>query len=154
MKLVPVCPPGITLCKHIYSTAWPCFPLHIIEGVLHLKLQLPHLPPPCHLRSPHSALKFKGREVCIMRMAPLKCSLRSCWHGGSCTEQRQRGYCDADVLGRASAERPFPWVFTVFLLLFIEHNVNEAINFTPHTRCRKKIMEIVNYKWITVIVIP
>lgn len=53
--------------------------------------------------------------------------------GRSCTVQRQGGYCDADVLQAASAARTFPWVFTVFLLLFIEHNVNEAINFTPPT---------------------
>lgn len=56
------------------------------------------------------------------------------------------GYCNADVFQSASAARTFPRVFTVFLLLFIEHNVNEAINFTPHTRRRKKIMEIVNYE--------
>lgn len=59
----------------------------------------------------------------------------------------ERGsHCDADGLRSASAARAFPRAFTVFLLLFIEHNVNEAINFTPHTRCRKKIMEIVNYE--------
>lgn len=56
------------------------------------------------------------------------------------------GYCNADVFQSASVVRTFPWVFTIFLLLFIEHNVNEAINFTPYTRWRKKIMEIVNYE--------
>lgn len=42
-------------------------------------------------------------------------------------------YCNADLLKSASAAtRSFPMVFTVFLLLFIEHNVNEAINFTTY----------------------
>lgn len=59
----------------------------------------------------------------------------------------ERGsHCDADALRSASVAGAFPQAFTVFLLLFIEHNVNEAINFTPYTRCRKKIMEIVNYE--------
>lgn len=94
----------------------------------------------------------RKRRLCIMRMAPLKCSPGSCRLADSAPERGS--YCDADVLRGASAARAFPRAFTVFLLLFIEHNVNEAINFTPHTRCRKKIMEIVNYEWISVIVIP
>lgn len=94
----------------------------------------------------------RKRRLCIMSMAPLKCSPCSCRLADSAP--KRGSYCDADVLRGASAARAFPRAFTVFLLLFIEHNVNEAINFTPHTRCRKKIMEIVNYEWISVIVIP
>lgn len=42
-------------------------------------------------------------------------------------------YCNADLLKSASAATSsFPMVLTVFLLLFIEHNVNEAINFAPY----------------------
>lgn len=94
----------------------------------------------------------RKRRLCIMRMAPLKCSPVQLQAGRFCAERGS--YCDADVLRGVSAAGAFPRAFTVFLLLFIEHNVNEAINFTPHTRCRKKIMEIVNYEWISVIVIP
>lgn len=42
-------------------------------------------------------------------------------------------YCNADLLRSASAATSsLPMVLTVFLLLFIEHNVNEAINFTTY----------------------
>lgn len=132
IKCVPACQPDITLSKHICSAEWLCFP-HTHNWRYFLpEVTISPLTYPISFKVSSFCFEVqRKRRLRIMRMAPLKCTLRSCKLGGSCSVQRRGGYCDADVLQTASAARTFPWVFTVFLLLFIEHNVNEAINFTP-----------------------
>lgn len=97
------------------------------------KLQLNHLPTAIYSRfHHHAALKMKMKEF-TFNEDHLKCLHCSCRLCRICRAGGNMLHCNADFLKSASAAtRSFPMVFTVFLLLFMEHNVNEAINFNTY----------------------